>query len=110
VYPIPEAVDRADVVFLLVPDEVQPEVYRESVEPNLETGDVLNFASGYNVTYGFVDRVGDRTAGRLPAVPPAPRAVPGRGDVPGRTGDDRPVRAPRGVKTVPATRRRSPQL
>ncbi|PSP86128.1 ketol-acid reductoisomerase [Halobacteriales archaeon QS_1_68_17] len=55
VYGIGEAVDRADVIFLLVPDEVQPEIYRERIEPNLEAGDVLNFASGYNITYGFID-------------------------------------------------------
>ncbi len=55
VYPMAEAVGRADVVFLLVPDEVQPEIFRESVEPNLEAGNVLNFASGYNITYGFIE-------------------------------------------------------
>lgn len=51
---IPEAAARGDVLFLLVPDEVAPEVYEEHVEPNLEAGDVLNFASGYNLTYGFI--------------------------------------------------------
>lgn len=55
VYTMAEATDRADVVFLLVPDEVQPEIFQESIEPNLEAGDVLNFASGYNITYGFID-------------------------------------------------------
>ncbi len=54
VYPIDEAVGRSDIVFVLVPDEVQPDVYRESIEPSLESGDLLNFASGYNITYGFI--------------------------------------------------------
>jgi ketol-acid reductoisomerase len=54
-----EAADCADVVFLLVPDEVQPEVYRESIEPGLDSGDVLNFASGYNITYGFIEPPAD---------------------------------------------------
>jgi len=59
VYTVAEATDRADVVFLLIPDEVQPEVFRESIEPNLEAGDVLNFASGYNITYGFIEAPAD---------------------------------------------------
>lgn len=53
-YDIPEAAARGDVLFLLVPDEVAPEVYEEHVEPNLEAGDALNFASGYNLTYDFI--------------------------------------------------------
>ncbi len=59
VYTMAEAADRADVVFLLVPDEVQPAVFRESIEPNLDGGDVLNFASGYNITYGFIEPPAD---------------------------------------------------
>ena len=59
VYTMAEASERADIVFFLVPDEVQPEVYRESVEPNLDAGDLLNFASGYNITYGFIDPPAD---------------------------------------------------
>jgi len=59
VYTMAEAIERADIVFFLVPDEVQPRVYRESVEPNLEAGDLLNFASGYNITYGFIDPPAD---------------------------------------------------
>jgi len=59
VYTMAEAIERADIVFFLVPDEVQPQVYRESVEPNLEAGDLLNFASGYNITYGFIDPPAD---------------------------------------------------
>lgn len=59
VYPIGEATRRADLVFLLVPDEVAPAVYEEAIEPNLSNGDVIVFASGYNVTYGFVDPAED---------------------------------------------------
>jgi len=55
VYAMDEAAERADIIFLLIPDEVQPEIYRESIKPNLETGDMLNFASGYNITYGFIE-------------------------------------------------------
>jgi ketol-acid reductoisomerase len=56
---IPTAVDRADVVFLLVPDEVAPDVYEEAVAPNLDPGDLVNFASGFNVTYGYIDPADD---------------------------------------------------
>lgn len=54
VYTISEAAQRADIIFMLVPDEVTPEVYESEIEENLEEGEVLNFASGYNITYGFV--------------------------------------------------------
>ena len=50
-----EATTRADVVLFLVPDEVQPAVYERDVAPNLDEGDALVFASGYNVTYGLVE-------------------------------------------------------
>ncbi|MBS3787598.1 ketol-acid reductoisomerase [Candidatus Bipolaricaulota bacterium] len=55
VYPITEAAEKADIIFYLIPDEVQPEVYESDIEPNLEEGDVLNFASGYNITYDLIE-------------------------------------------------------
>lgn len=51
VYPIEKAVKEADIIFLLLPDEVAPEIYKEQIEPNLEEGNILNFASGYNITF-----------------------------------------------------------
>lgn len=53
--PIAEATRRGDVVFLLVPDEVQPAVFRDAVAPHLGPGDTLVVASGYNVTFGTFD-------------------------------------------------------
>lgn len=55
VLPIADACRRADVVLLLVPDEVMPEVYREQVAPNLQPGSLVDFASGYNVAFGLID-------------------------------------------------------
>jgi ketol-acid reductoisomerase len=55
IYDMSEATERADVVFLLLPDEVAPEIYEEKIAPNLSAGDVLNFASGYNITYNFIE-------------------------------------------------------
>ena len=49
-----EAVAASDVVVMLVPDEVQPEVYREVVEPHLSKGGALVFAHGYNIHYGRI--------------------------------------------------------
>ena len=52
--PISDACARADVILLLVPDEVMPEVYRKQVESHLMPDDVLDFASGYNVAFGLI--------------------------------------------------------
>ena len=52
--PIPEAVESADICFMLVPDEVAPGVYREHVEPYLGPGKTLNFASGYNIAFAHI--------------------------------------------------------
>jgi len=48
VYSIPDATARADVVLLLIPDEVQPEIYEHDIAPNTEAGDTLVFASGHS--------------------------------------------------------------
>jgi len=44
-----ELVRRADVIMLLVPDEVMPQLYLTEISPHLERGDTLIFASSYNV-------------------------------------------------------------
>ena len=46
-----EAVAGADLVVMLIPDEVQPEVYRQTVEPHLRKAGVLVFAHGFNIHY-----------------------------------------------------------
>ena len=51
---VAEAAARASVVLLLLPDEVQPAVYKEEVEGGLSVGDCLCFASGYNIAFGAV--------------------------------------------------------
>jgi len=49
------AAARADVVMLLLPDEVAPAAYRELIAPHLlRGGKTLVFASGYNITYKFI--------------------------------------------------------
>jgi len=54
VLPIAEAAARGDVVMLLIPDEVAPEVLVRDVAPGLAPGKALVFASGYNVAFGFI--------------------------------------------------------
>jgi len=52
---IPEATAWGDVVFLLIPDEIQPQVFREQIAPYLRTGTTLVVASGYNVAFQLFD-------------------------------------------------------
>jgi ketol-acid reductoisomerase len=53
-FPIPEAARRGDTLFLLLPDEIAPEVFEADVKPNMEAGDLLNVASGYNLSYDML--------------------------------------------------------
>jgi len=48
------AAAAADVVMMLVPDTVQPTVY-EAVEDELDAGDTLMFAHGFNIHYGQIE-------------------------------------------------------
>jgi ketol-acid reductoisomerase len=51
---VADAVRDADLVMILLPDENHPEVYRQSIEPNLKHGAALAFAHGFNVHYGQI--------------------------------------------------------
>lgn len=51
VYSIEEATKRADVVHILIPDLVQPEVYRKQIAPYLREGQALGFSHGFNIHY-----------------------------------------------------------
>lgn len=48
------AVDWADVIMVLVPDQVQPEVYERVIAPRLEPGDTLLFAHGFSIHFGYI--------------------------------------------------------
>ena len=48
------ATKEADVIMILVPDHVQRKVYKDSIEPNLNAGDALFFAHGFNIRFGYI--------------------------------------------------------
>ena len=50
----PEACAEADVIMILVPDELQAMVYSEDVAANLAPGKVLAFAHGFNIHFGQI--------------------------------------------------------
>ncbi len=50
-----EAVDGADVVMILLPDESHAQVYREEIGPNLKKGAALAFAHGFNIHFGQIE-------------------------------------------------------
>jgi ketol-acid reductoisomerase len=52
--PIAEAAAWGDIHVVLVPDPVQPVVYRESLLPNLKKGKALVFAHGFNIHFGQI--------------------------------------------------------
>ncbi|MGB9825957.1 MAG: ketol-acid reductoisomerase, partial [Desulfofundulus sp.] len=54
VYTPREAAARADIVQMLVPDEVQPHLYREEVAPHMKAGKTLMFSHGFNIHYGQI--------------------------------------------------------
>jgi len=59
VYTVSEAAEKADVIFMLIPDMTQPTVYSESVEPRLTKGKILDFAHGFNIRFKQIVPPGD---------------------------------------------------
>ncbi len=51
---VSEAAAWADVIMVLVPDTVQPKLYREAIEPHLTRGKMLMFAHGFNIHFGTI--------------------------------------------------------
>jgi ketol-acid reductoisomerase len=48
------AAAEADVIMILAPDHVQAGLYKESIEPNLQAGDALFFAHGFNIRFDYI--------------------------------------------------------
>ncbi len=54
-----DAVKGADVVLVLLPDEIQPDIYKQYIEPNLKKGAALEFAHGFAITYKLIQPPAD---------------------------------------------------
>jgi len=52
---IEEATKRGDLINILLPDELQGDIYRASIRPNLQPGNVLMCSHGFNIHYGQVE-------------------------------------------------------
>lgn len=55
VSPVKQAIEGADVVMVLVPDEHQAKLYREAIEPAIGKGAALAFAHGFNIHFGQIE-------------------------------------------------------
>ena len=51
---VPEAAQKADIIMILINDEKQAALYKESIEPNLTEGKTLAFAHGFNIHFGCI--------------------------------------------------------
>lgn len=54
VFPVSEATKKADVIMILAPDEIQGALYENEIAPNLEAGNALAFAHGFNIHFNVV--------------------------------------------------------
>ena len=54
VYTAAEAAKKADIIMILINDELQAKLYKESIEPNLEEGNMLMFAHGFNIHFNQI--------------------------------------------------------
>ncbi|MEC4894448.1 MAG: ketol-acid reductoisomerase [Oscillatoria sp. PMC 1051.18] len=54
VHTVAEAAKAADLIMILLPDEVQKTVYKNEIEPNLQAGNILAFAHGFNIHFAQV--------------------------------------------------------
>ena len=53
-YTVAEATKLADVIMILAPDEIQQELYEAEIAPNLEAGNAVGFAHGFNIHFEFI--------------------------------------------------------
>ena len=54
VYTAAEAAKKADIIMVLINDEKQAKMYKDSIEPNLEEGNMLMFAHGFAIHFGQI--------------------------------------------------------
>ncbi len=54
VYTTAEAAKKADIIMILINDEKQADMYKNDIEPNLEAGNMLMFAHGFNIHFNCI--------------------------------------------------------
>ena len=54
VYTSAEAAKKADIIMILINDEKQADLYKNEIETNLEPGNMLMFAHGFNIHFGTI--------------------------------------------------------
>ncbi len=52
---VAEAAAEADLIMILAPDQHQRKIYADEIAPNLQEGDALFFAHGFNIRFGYID-------------------------------------------------------
>lgn len=53
-FTIDKAVEKSDIIFILIPDEIMGEVFNNDIVPNLKEKSALVFASGYNIGFKLI--------------------------------------------------------
>jgi ketol-acid reductoisomerase len=56
---VADAAAEADLIMVLAPDQVQRHIYAEHIAPNLQAGDALFFAHGFNIRYNYIKAPAD---------------------------------------------------
>ncbi len=56
---VEDAAKAADIVMMLVPDELAADIYNSQVAPHMKDGDVLMFAHGFNIHFNLIDPAKD---------------------------------------------------
>lgn len=51
---VEEASQEADFIMILIPDELQPLIFKEQILPHLKDGDVIAFGHGFNIHFGLI--------------------------------------------------------
>ena len=52
---VSEAAKKADIIMILLPDEIQAKVYNEEIKPYLTAGKTLAFAHGFNIHFNLIE-------------------------------------------------------
>lgn len=51
---IEEAAEKADVIHILIPDEIQAKIYEKSIKGGIKEGNTISFSHGYNIHFQYI--------------------------------------------------------